>query len=126
MRRYTTIALAAILGSALLASTAAAQQRDYQRMPTGTAGLVSTDSGVSHARNESDLLRPYGSPGRGREEGWSSYRREPVAIPRERTHPAVKLQRFNYYPSLRPGQGPNRNYIPPNQLCVPGRRAVPL
>jgi hypothetical protein len=32
----------------------------------------------------------------------------------------------DYYPTMRTGQGPNRNVIDPRSLCVPGRRAVIL
>jgi hypothetical protein len=76
---------------------------------------------------EVNMLRPYASrtvnQGRGyvRQAAPSRpvmpTRAEPVARP---TSQGVR----DYYPAMRPGQGPNRNVINPRTLCVPGRRAV--
>ena len=56
-----------------------------------------------------------------------AYSRIPPSRPLAETkaHAAVFSKGVRaYYPGSRPGQGPNRNYIDPHSLCVPGRRAL--
>lgn len=123
MRKATIFRLAAVVGWSLSGTTGEAQQGYYHRVTTGTSGMVPTVSGTARDRDEPDLLlRPYGSPGRGRGEAWNDYRREPTAPPPDRSAPVIPPQRHNYFPSLRSGQAPNRNYVSPDRLCVPGRR----
>ena len=72
----------------------------------------------SAAREERDLFSPYGS----RAAGVSA--RRPYDVPRHRVAPtATETQTRNYFPGLRPGQGPNQNSVRTDRLCVPGRRA---
>jgi hypothetical protein len=72
-----------------------------------------------------DPLRPYATQGRA-EPNSRPYARTPLTPPRDEaiTRTSAPPPRQNYFPGLRTGQGPNRNYIDPRTLCVPGRRAV--
>jgi hypothetical protein len=72
------------------------------------------------SRGNPDPLRPYADNPRS---GVAPrpYERTPVISPPEREIPAPAVS-HNYYPSLRSGQGPNRNVVT-RPLCVPGRSA---
>jgi hypothetical protein len=73
---------------------------------------------------EPDPLRPYATQGR-TEPNFRPYARTPLAPPRSEAITRTSAPpRHNYYPGLRTGQGPNRNYVDPRTLCVPGRRAL--
>jgi len=70
-------------------------------------------------RGEPDPLRAYSS---GARESFAirPYERPPVVSPPQRETPAPAVS-HNYYPSLRAGQGPNRNA---GSHCVPSRGAL--
>lgn len=101
------------LAGALLAvgTEARAQDRYFGRTTTSRAAAV----------RESDEPPSLRSVDRGRSEG-GEYRRARSRVPVPEARPAPQARR-NYFPGLPTGQGPNRNYIDPSRLCVPGRRA---
>jgi hypothetical protein len=114
------LALASVLS--LTWTTARAQQggRGYlprvsvtRQVPAGGPSASGTA-----AREDRDLFSPYGS----RVAGGPARRPYETARPRV-APPATEARTRNYFPALRPGQGPNRNTVRTDRLCVPGRRA---
>jgi hypothetical protein len=97
-----------VLGALALPNAGQAQQ--------GRGGYPGSVEGAN------DPLRPYASnssaPGRG-------YYRVPPPRSEPVARPVVRSQGVrDYYPTMRTGQGPNRNVVNPRSLCVPGRRAI--
>jgi len=85
---------------------------------TGTAeGRGGVASNAASFRGGLDPLRIYGSDAR-EVATTRPYEPKPTVAPPERAAPATP---HNYFPSLRPGQGPNRNGM---AHCVPGRAAL--
>jgi hypothetical protein len=70
--------------------------------------------------NDLDPLRPYGEPVRSTSISRRPYEPAPTISPPQRELPAPSVS-HNYFPGMRPGQGPNRNVVVPH--CVPGRHA---
>jgi hypothetical protein len=122
MRTILWLGLALALAVSLTWSSAHAQQGGRGYLPRvsvtqqAPAGDPSASGGV--AREDRDLFSPYSS----RAAGGSPRRPYNVARPRVEP-PATEARTRNYYPGLRPGQGPNRNTVRTDRLCVPGRRA---
>jgi hypothetical protein len=114
MVRWThTLGLAVAVSAGLLSEPAQAQQSSFR-----STGALS---------QEPDLLRPYGSNHLSSDTpaaGLPYVRRPPIAPP-ELDRPARAVPRGvnSYFPMMRAGQGPNRNYIDPRFHCVPGRMA---
>jgi hypothetical protein len=77
----------------------------------GGRGTASDD----RFRSGTDPLRPYGEPVQSTSLT-RPYERVPMVSPPQRGLPPVS---HNYFPGMRPGQGPNRNVA----HCVPGRHA---
>jgi hypothetical protein len=78
---------------------------------------------------EPDLFRPYGSRSPSSfTAGRSGYTRPrtiaPPRRPPEVAPPPQPRGLHDYFPTMRPGQGPNHNTVDPRTLCVPGRRAL--
>jgi hypothetical protein len=125
MRTMLWVGLAAALDLALTLAPARAQQeggRGYlPRVSVARyfSAAGSSDSAMT-ARDDVDPLRPYGARASGapvrRPYGYAE-------APMPTAPPTYQTQTRNYFPGLRPGQGPNRNYVRPETLCVPGRRA---
>jgi hypothetical protein len=82
-----------------------------------------TRSNVEAYRSEPDPMRTYTRDGRETTAN-RPYERPPVVSPPEVATPAPPVS-HNYYPTLRAGQGPNRNVGPAgtHARCVPGRAA---
>lgn len=103
--------------AALAFGASALGQEPYWRHTTDRAA-----SGASRGFAGDDSLRPYGTrgaaPARGR-----GYARETSPARIEPARAPSYSARRNYFPGQRTGQYPNRNYIAPERLCVPGRRA---
>ena len=110
MQRVAIAGLFAVL-MALFGSEGRAQSPYFGR---------TTVSRSSHVR-EADASVSSRSAARGRSEN-GDYRRAGSRVPVQETRPVAQVHR-NYFPGLPTGQGPNRNYIDPSRLCVPGRRA---
>jgi hypothetical protein len=81
--------------------------------PTALAGRGASSD--DRFRDDPDPLRPYGEPVRSTSLT-RPYEQAPVISPPQRGLPPVS---HNYFPGMRPGQGPNRNVA----HCVPGRGA---
>jgi hypothetical protein len=113
-------ALAIALGGAVFTPQGKAQQR---------GGPVAPKAGRS-AATDPDPLRPYATRDiRALAAVGRAYSRTspppPPTIEETRSRAAVFARGArDYYPALKTGQGPNRNYIDPRTLCVPGRRAL--
>jgi hypothetical protein len=88
------------------------------RLDAATAVAGRGASRDDRFRNELDPLRPYGEPVQSTSLT-RPYEQAPTVSPRERELPAPPVS-HNYFPGMRPGQGPNRNVVP---HCVPGRHA---
>jgi hypothetical protein len=104
--------------SLTLATTHAQQGRGY--IPRVTVARPSLVDGAasrgSTARGEANLLRPYGTRASS-----TSPMRPYLSTPRPAA-PSYEIRTHNYFPGLRPGQGPNQNTVNTDRLCVPGRR----
>jgi hypothetical protein len=97
-------------------TTSPARPAFFTRIQTKN-GVASPASGNARLGSRAEITRSL----EGRDTP-RPYERAPVVSPPERTISAP-VASHNYYPGLRPGQGPNRNAIDPRSLCVPGRRA---
>src|SRR3954464_4258159 len=87
--------------------TASPARPGYFTRVRSDPGASTPGSGEARPRSRADSTRP--PEGR---DAPRRYEREPVVSPPERTTPAPVARR-DYYPGLRPGQGPNRNAIDP-------------
>lgn len=110
MRPIRLLALAGLLAAGIPAATVRGQQPYWQRAADPRGG------GDPDA---SDPLRPYNARG-ARAADVRAYGREPARV--EPTRALVASPRRDYFPGQRTGLHPNRNYIAPERLCVPGRR----
>jgi hypothetical protein len=121
MRWSLRLGLGAVLNLGMLAGAGQAQQGYFNRVKThpqssSAAPSASLDHAGSAPLSRSDS-RPRGYSGNGH------YLRATSEPPRTEPPHAVTIDRtHNYFPGLRTGQAPNRNYIPPHKLCAPGRR----
>lgn len=97
----------------LAADTSRAQQPYWQR---------ATNTGTANGAQEWDPFRPYGARADARRSYSSRY--ETVAPSQVAPRSAgYSSQRHNYFPGAATGLYPNRNYVSPRTLCVPGRHA---
>ncbi len=121
MRRALRLGLATVLDLGMLAGAGPAQQGYFNRVTTHPrSSSAAPSASVDHAGSaplSRSGPRPRGYSGNGH------YQRAPSEPPRTEPPPTVTTDRtHNYFPGLRTGQAPNRNYIPPHKLCAPGRR----
>ena len=120
MRKFMMIGLTALVMLAGLTPLARAQRPGWPR--TGSYPSSSATYG-DRSSAEPDPLRPYAPEPRA-DASYRPYLRTPVSPPRDEAITRASAPRRNYFPGLRTGQGPNRNYVDPRTLCVPGRRAM--
>jgi hypothetical protein len=120
MRRRLAVSLvvASIGGGLGLVPGAGLAQAQQPRARAVAGGYARTVSA------EDDPIRPYTEGAAASASGSRGYYRSyarpaPVARP-----PARPQSVRDYYPTMRTGQGPNRNVVDPRTLCVPGRRAM--
>jgi hypothetical protein len=136
MRRFITLGLALTAFGWLFVTPGHAQRGASPRggMAWTAPGYApGAAAGTGGYGDGPDLLRPYGSragaatPNTARPYTRSPSRPAPPPRPELIVRQPVRPQGVrDYYPTLRAGQGPNRNMIDPRSLCVAGRRAVIL
>jgi hypothetical protein len=101
-------------------STAPVRGGRYGGRLDGTAALSARGmASGDRLGNAPDPLRAYGEPVRGTSLA-RPYEPAPAVTPPPHEIPAPPAS-HNYYPGLRPGQGPNHNGVP--HRCVPGRHS---
>lgn len=111
MRRVAFAGLIAAILS-LLGPEGRAQQGYFNRTTVSRFPAVGAREDVARS-----------APGRAGVSENGVYRRATAEEPPRRQPPQAAPVRRNYFPGMPTGQGPNRNYIDPSRLCVPGRRA---
>jgi hypothetical protein len=88
---------------------------------------ASSAANVAARGDQGDALRAYssarGSAAVAAAANSSSSRETEVASAGSSRSGSSAQQRRSYFPGMRAGQGPNHNYVPPERLCSPGRRA---
>jgi hypothetical protein len=121
MRWSLRLGLGAVLNLGMLAGTGLAQQGYFNRVTTHPQSSSAAPSASPDQAGSAPLSRT-GSRSRGYS-GNGQYQRATSEPPRTEPSHAVTTDRsHHYFPGLRTGQAPNRNYIPPHKLCAPGRR----
>ena len=125
MRHVRTVCVIVALGASPFAARAIAQA---PRVGPGAAasGRYATATGRDPWA-DADMLRPYGSRASSGFVGErSSYSRPAPQRPPAERPPARPRAAIDYFPTMRPGSGPNRNVVDVRSLCNPGRRALLL
>jgi hypothetical protein len=119
MRCSRTFRLSAVLALATLASPIHAQEPSRPRSISASR----LNGGYESRADWQGVLQSYGSSAaRGDRDGRAYSRMSTPVARRIEITPTRATTPHNYFPTQGRGLYPNRNYIPPDRLCVPGRR----